>query len=43
MIPVVCALWVHEGDVVMVEGKIMHELKASALAARDRNYIARVH
>ena len=34
---------VHEGDVVTVEGKIMHEPKASALSARDRYYIARVH
>jgi len=34
---------VHEGDVVMVEGEIMHDLKASALAARDHYYIARVH
>ena len=33
----------HEGGVVMVEGEIMHELKASALSARDRYYIARVH
>jgi len=34
---------VHEGDVVMVEGEIMHEPKASALATQDRYYIARVH
>ena len=34
---------VHEGDVVTVEGEIMHEPKASALAARDHYYIARVH
>jgi len=34
---------VYEGDVVMVEGEIIHELKASALSARDRYYIARVH
>jgi len=33
----------HEGNVVTVEGGIMHELKASALAARDHYYIARVH
>jgi len=33
----------HEGDVVMVEGETMHESKASALATRDRYYIARVH
>ena len=33
----------HEGDVVTVEGEIMHEPKASALSARDRYYIARVH
>jgi len=26
---------VHEGDVVTVEGEIMHEPKASALSARD--------
>jgi len=32
---------VHEGDVVTVEGEIMHEPKASALSARDRYYIAR--
>ena len=31
----------HEGDVVTVEGEIMHEPKASALSARDRYYIAR--
>ena len=30
-------------DVVTVEGKIMHELKATALAAQDHYYIARVH
>ena len=29
-------LLVHEGDVVTVEGEIMHEPKASALVARDR-------
>jgi len=34
---------VHEGDVVMVKGEIMHEPKASALSARDRYYNARVH
>jgi len=34
---------VHEGGVVTVEGKIMHEPKASALSVRDRYYIARVH
>jgi len=34
---------VHEGDVVMVEGEIMHEPKVSALSSRDRYYIARVH
>ena len=34
---------VHEGDVVTVEGEIMHEPKASALSAQDRYYIARVH
>ena len=34
---------VHEGNVVMVEGEIMHELKASALSARDHYYIAQVH
>jgi len=41
----VCALGdlVHEGDVVTVEGEIMHEPKVSALSARDRYYIARVH
>jgi len=33
---------VHEGDVVTVEGKIMHELKVSALTARDCYYIAQV-
>jgi len=40
----VCALrdLVHEGDVT-VEGEIMHKPKASALSARDRYYIARVH
>jgi len=27
----------------MVEGRIMHEPKVSALSARDRYYIARVH
>ena len=32
----------HEGDVVTVEGEIMHKPKASALAAQDRYYIARV-
>ena len=44
-IPVVCALrdLVHEGDVVTVEGEIMHEPKASALSAQDRYYIAQVH
>ena len=44
-IPVLCALrvLVHEGNVVMVEGGIMHELKASALSTRDRYYIDRVH
>jgi len=31
---------VHEGDVVTVEGKIKHKLKASALTAQDRYYIA---
>jgi len=31
---------VHEGDVVTVEGEIMHEPKASVLSARDRYYIA---
>jgi len=41
----VCALrdLMHEGDVVMVKGEIMHEPKASALSARDHYYIARVH
>jgi len=34
---------VHEGNVVTVEGEIMHEPKASALSSRDRYYIARVH
>jgi len=34
---------VHEGDVVTVEGKIMHEPKVSALVVRDRYYIAQVH
>jgi len=33
---------VYEGDVVTVEGEIIHELKASALSARDHYYIARV-
>ena len=33
---------VHEGDVVMVEGEVTHEPKASALSARDRYYIAQV-
>ena len=33
----------HEGDVVTVEGEILHEPKASALSTRDRYYIARVH
>jgi len=27
----------------MVKGEIMHELKASALSARDRYYNARMH
>ena len=31
----------HEGDVATVEGEIMHKPKASALATRDRYYIAR--
>ena len=30
-------------NIVMVEGRIMHELRASALSAQDRYYIARVH
>ena len=30
----------HEGDVVTVEGEIMHQPKASALAVQDRYYIA---
>ena len=34
---------VHEGDVVTVEGEIMHEPKVSALAAWDYYYIAQVH
>jgi len=34
---------VHKGNVVMVEGGIMDELKASALSTQDRYYIARVH
>jgi len=34
---------VHEGNVVTIEGKIMHEPKASALSAQDRYYIAQVH
>jgi len=34
---------VREVDVIMVEGEIMHEPKASALSARDHYYIARVH
>jgi len=34
---------VHEGNVVMVDGGIMHEPKVSALSARDHYYIARVH
>ena len=33
----------HEGDVVTVEGEIMHEPKASALSARDCYYITLVH
>ena len=33
----------HEGDVVTVEGEIMHEPKVSALSARDCYYTARVH
>ena len=33
----------HEGNVVMAEGGIMHKLKASALSTRDRYYIAQVH
>ena len=33
----------HEGDVVTVEGEIMHKPKASPLSARDHYYIARVH
>ena len=32
-----------EGNIVMVEGRIMHEPKASTLFARDRYYIAQVH
>jgi len=32
-----------EGDVVTVEGEIMHEPKASALATQDPYYITRVH
>jgi len=31
---------VHEGDVVMVEGKVMHEPKASALAALAASALA---
>jgi len=38
-----CTELVHEGDVVMVKGKIMHGPNAGALSARDRYYIARVH
>ena len=34
---------VHEGGIVTVEGKIMHELKVSTLSAQDRYYIARMH
>ena len=34
---------VHEGDVVTVEGEIMHELKVSALSAQDHYYIAQGH
>jgi len=34
---------VHKGDVVTVEGEIMHETKASALSTWDGYYIARVH
>jgi len=38
-----CAVLVHEGNVVMVEGGIMHKLKVSALSTRGRYYIAQVH
>jgi len=34
---------VHEGNVVMVEGGIMHEPKAGALSSLDCYYIARLH
>ena len=34
---------VHEGNVVTVEGRIMHELKVSALSAQDHYYIAQGH
>ena len=34
---------VRKGNVVTVEGGIMHELKVSALSARDHYYIAQVH
>jgi len=33
----------HEGNVVTVEGGIMHKPKASALSTQDRYYIARVY
>jgi len=33
----------HKGNIVMVEGGIMHELKASALAAQNWYHIAKVH
>ena len=33
----------YDGDVVMVEGEIMHEPKASALSTQDHYYIGRVH
>ena len=34
---------VHEGDVVTVEGEIMHEPKVIALSASDCYYIPQVH
>jgi len=34
---------VHEGNVVMVEGGILHEPKAGALSSLECYYIARVH
>jgi len=35
-----CGVLVHEGNVVTVDGGIMHEPKASALSTRDHYCIA---